>query len=252
MGHFDEHYPQATYTDQTLQELYRFLRLNQFLIEAVIVTAEKRDRERNIEKRMIENMSDKEKIYATVTDLKGASGISEILCRMARRDWYLCKPEYDIYPPSCIVDGKIWEPWEVLTLEPEAIKELYILKGSVPRFLYGRSSVICINLDTVKISKASTAYRRTFKRSLPKYTFTKEFYQPVYDTPEKKNDPTPDLRKTIHWEPDVLVNSDGEATVTFYNADIYTGIKCILQGFTDDGIPVYGETDYEVFFLKGE
>ncbi|MFC2112526.1 hypothetical protein ACFLTA_04585 [Bacteroidota bacterium] len=87
--------------------------------------------------------------------------------------------------------------------------------------------------------RLNTLYTRRF-------TVSKKFYTPVYETEEEKNSTIPDLRKTIHWEPDLKINEEGTATVKFYNGDRYTRIKCILEGITDEGIPVYSEYFYNV------
>jgi hypothetical protein len=56
----------------------------------------------------------------------------------------------------------------------------------------------------------------------------------------------PDLRKTIHWDPELKIGEEGKTTVEFYNGDRYTGVKCILEGITDHGIPVHEEYHYEI------
>ena len=57
-----------------------------------------------------------------------------------------------------------------------------------------------------------------------------EFYQSVYETDEAKNDPTPDLRTTIHWVHTVITNEQGEATLSFYNADRDNRIRLTVEG----------------------
>ena len=48
-----------------------------------------------------------------------------------------------------------------------------------------------------------------------------EKFDVFYDTEEKRYSTVPDLRKTIHWEPDLQIGEDGEVSVTFYNGDRY-------------------------------
>jgi hypothetical protein len=46
-----------------------------------------------------------------------------------------------------------------------------------------------------------------------------EFYSPIYDSPETLNNENPDLRSTIYWKPDVVVNKAHKVSVDFYTAD---------------------------------
>jgi len=52
-------------------------------------------------------------------------------------------------------------------------------------------------------------------RPLPLY-MPRDFYRPRYAV---KNNPMPDLRSTIHWEPNVVTDENGNAKVSFYAAD---------------------------------
>ena len=70
------------------------------------------------------------------------------------------------------------------------------------------------------------------------YTRPKEFYEPVYDTPEKKAAKQPDLRTTIAWRSKVKVDSDGTAKIVFYTSDSPENYNIVLEGVTDKGIPV--------------
>ena len=62
-----------------------------------------------------------------------------------------------------------------------------------------------------------------------------EFYAPKYDTPEKRNAPTPDLRTTIHWQPVVQADSSGVASFEFYTADDPASYSVIIEGLGNDG-----------------
>jgi len=62
-----------------------------------------------------------------------------------------------------------------------------------------------------------------------------EFYAPKYDTPEKRNAPTSDLRTTIHWQPVVQTDSEGVASFEFYTADEPTSYTMVIEGLANDG-----------------
>ena len=61
------------------------------------------------------------------------------------------------------------------------------------------------------------------------------FYAPKYDTPESKENKTPDLRSTIFWQPVVQTDDTGVASFDFYIADEATSYSVVIEGLTDNG-----------------
>jgi hypothetical protein len=66
-----------------------------------------------------------------------------------------------------------------------------------------------------------------------------EFYSPQYDTPERKKDPAPDLRRTIYWKPDLKTDSTGTASFSFYSADKPGTYSVVIEGLSDKGDIIY-------------
>ncbi|MDL2278027.1 Plug domain-containing protein, partial [Parabacteroides sp. OttesenSCG-928-G07] len=62
-----------------------------------------------------------------------------------------------------------------------------------------------------------------------------EFYSPVYDTEEKRFDIKPDLRTTLFWKPDLIVDTNGEISFDFYTADYTSTYVIIIEGITPRG-----------------
>jgi uncharacterized protein (DUF2147 family) len=75
------------------------------------------------------------------------------------------------------------------------------------------------------------------------YYDARVFYKPLYDG---KNLNMVDKRTTIHWEPSVVTDANGMATVTFYNADPKNTIRVVVQGVTEKGTPVAATATYVV------
>lgn len=59
---------------------------------------------------------------------------------------------------------------------------------------------------------------------------TQSFYTPKYATEESKTNGLPDLRTTIHWEPNIVTNEKGQASFSFYTADNAGGYLIIVMG----------------------
>lgn len=69
------------------------------------------------------------------------------------------------------------------------------------------------------------------KRILPLgYQVPVEFYSPKYDTPEALNSSTPDLRSTIYWKPNLMTDTGGKASVSFYTSDSLTTYSAVVEG----------------------
>ena len=65
-------------------------------------------------------------------------------------------------------------------------------------------------------------------------SWPREFYRPRYPVRDERPS-TPDLRSTIHWEPNILTNHQGQAETFFYSAGVPTTYTIIIQGSDMDG-----------------
>ena len=83
-------------------------------------------------------------------------------------------------------------------------------------------------------------YHASFKN------YTKEFYAPVYETEKQKKDPVPDLRTTIFWQANVFTDENGQARISFYNADRSNQIGITVEGVDAYSRMGYAQTTYKV------
>ncbi|MBD9110091.1 MAG: hypothetical protein EGQ74_07890 [Bacteroides nordii] len=60
-------------------------------------------------------------------------------------------------------------------------------------------------------------------------------YHPTYDTPQKKENTTTDLRTTIYWNPELQWNADGTATIEYYMPDSTTPQDIVIEGVSKNG-----------------
>ncbi|MEO8886718.1 MAG: hypothetical protein ABI367_11690 [Mucilaginibacter sp.] len=95
-----------------------------------------------------------------------------------------------------------------------------------------------IFLEITTYSGNGAFYKKTpgiyLYRPLP-FTLPKQFYSPKYTIDSKKVAMGTDLRSTIYWEPNVITDKDGKATVNFYSADKPSTYSVIMEGATLDG-----------------
>ncbi len=72
----------------------------------------------------------------------------------------------------------------------------------------------------------------------------REFYAPRY-TAEGQTD-RPDYRTTLHWEPSIQTDENGQATVSFFTADRATDYRIVVNGITAAGLPAKWEDSFSV------
>ena len=86
--------------------------------------------------------------------------------------------------------------------------------------------------------------RRLFYRDrryiLPGFSYVHEFYQPNYA--KRKLDEHPkDYRRTLYWNPFLVLDDKGAAQIQFYNNSTRHSISIDAQGFGMDGTPLSGK-----------
>lgn len=77
--------------------------------------------------------------------------------------------------------------------------------------------------------------RRFGVASIKGYYGKKEFYSPVYDE-VSLSDPLPDYRNTLFWKPDIITDTNGEASVDFYCSDVNTRFLGVIEGVSGEGL----------------
>ena len=101
------------------------------------------------------------------------------------------------------------------------------------RDTYGQS----IQITTARLN------RGRFVESLPHiahvvplgYAKQAEFYSPKYSTEESRKIVNSDIRSTIHWVPDLHLNEQGEALLSFYTVDRPSSYTVLIEGVTTEG-----------------
>jgi len=144
--------------------------------------------------------------------------------------------------PCLIVDNMIWEMEAggesmIDMINVSDVAQIDILSG-VSAMVFGSRAAggaIVIFTKTYEDYKDDDNNKLHIKQISPLgYQQPVEFYAPKYDTSEKRNATIPDLRTTIHWEPVVQTDNQGEASFEFYTADESTSYTVVIEGLADD------------------
>jgi hypothetical protein len=75
---------------------------------------------------------------------------------------------------------------------------------------------------------------------------TLEFYSPQYATDESRLSRLPDLRSLLYWNPTVVTDDKGFATIQFYTSDLKGNFRVEVEGMDKKGNPVKGVTTFKV------
>ncbi|KAA6314593.1 TonB-dependent receptor SusC, partial [termite gut metagenome] len=146
--------------------------------------------------------------------------------------------------PLILVDDVQVENDYLSMFEIDDLDEIEIVKDGAQSVIFGSRGANGVIMITTKqgFDQALRKMERfNIKPIMPfGYQSPKEFYSPVYETPEEMSNNVPDLRTTIYWNPNVKI-VDGKATTNFYTADDSTTYSVIIEGITDDGKLIYAK-----------
>ncbi len=124
-------------------------------------------------------------------------------------------------------------------IDPKIIHSIEVLESPAYLMVYGYD-IGGVILITTKHSGdrdyflSVPALPGTIKYIFNGYYKTKEFYSPRYDGPQN-NAAIPDLRSTIYWNPNIITDKDGKASIDYFNADGKGIYRIVVEGIDSDG-----------------
>ena len=106
------------------------------------------------------------------------------------------------------------------------------------RYRQSDQPTVTVDFHLIPDETRRVTYRDRFLL-LPGYNVCTEFYQPNYD-----GHPLPDIpqdyRRTLYWNPNLQLDEDGCATVTFWNNCRKNTLSISAEGITADGYILTG------------
>jgi hypothetical protein len=145
--------------------------------------------------------------------------------------------------PLVLLDGvPIFDTNKVIALDPLLVETLDVV---AKRYYYGPLSFDGI-VSYTTYGKESFEYPIGANALITNYggmEFQRQFFSPVYETKEQKNNRIPDFRDLLYWSPSVKTNENGKASISFYTSDQIGSYVLNIQGLTDDGLS--GSTSYK-------
>lgn len=163
-----------------------------------------------------------------------------------------CEPiersELELIPGALPVPGYYvamftLERIDLSNLESISINRDFRLVPS-PKFKEHIYPIIQINTINDQVIFKKRFNNRFFHAAYTNYT--REFYSPKYVTEKQKNNPVPDLRTTIFWQANVTTDENGEATISYYNADRPNKIQITVEGVDIQSRMGFSQMTYRV------
>ncbi|SKB76429.1 TonB-dependent receptor plug domain-containing protein [Daejeonella lutea] len=141
-------------------------------------------------------------------------------------------------PMQIVIDGMMVEPEFISSINPLDVESIEVLKSGANTAIYGLrggGGVLVINTKRPDLNKDYRTYAPGIISYNPKgFHKGREFYAPDYADP-KINTKMADLRTTIYWNPNVVSDSTGKASVEFFNGDGPGTYKAIVEGIDING-----------------
>jgi hypothetical protein len=143
--------------------------------------------------------------------------------------------------PMVILDNVPEENFDYTRIDVNDIKDVFVSPPESVASIFGSRAAggaVIINTKRGFVEKNKMNKNMQIVKSLG-YQEPVEFYSPAYSTKEEKNNTIPDLRSTIYWNPNLLVNHTGTSSLTFYSADLDSEYEVIIEGVSTDGHLIY-------------
>lgn len=153
-----------------------------------------------------------------------------------------------VFAGVAYVDDFAYDPEYFMQILPEDIERIeYIHKRNPSTMLFSDMEGSTYKATQhgviiVKLKHGNQSHEATGKHAFATKVITPqgykqpvEFYNPVYDTPERQQSATTDIRTTIYWNPSLQVDNTGKAEIEFYMPDNPVELHYDLQGIGFEG-----------------
>jgi hypothetical protein len=152
--------------------------------------------------------------------------------------------------PLILLDGiPITDATKIMSLDPAKIKKIEV----VTHQYYLGSSVFEGIVNVKSYSGEIGATQIDPNALVVEYEGLqqqREFYSPVYDSPEAQESHIPDFRNVLYWAPQISTGPNGNTRLSFFTSDLKGKYVVVVQGLTADGKPGKTITQFEVTDTK--
>ena len=148
---------------------------------------------------------------------------------------YIMEPRWNYYDVSHPLDSRSVFYFRQLS----HLDSVYVFTDYSPRkegdkrYRQSNQPQVTVDLHILPDGGTRVAYRDRYL-TIPGYNVCEDFYQPQYDKRPLPDVPQ-DYRRTLYWNPDLKLDEEGRATVTFWNNCRRNQLSITAEGFSNDG-----------------
>jgi len=148
--------------------------------------------------------------------------------------------------PFILLDGvPVFTINKIMAMDPHLVKSVEVLNR---KFYFGASTFD--GLISYRTYKGDMGGLQPDSKSLivsyDGLQAEREFFSPVYETPQQRESTIPDTRNLLYWSPSVRTDKEGKGNIYFSTSDITGKFKVVIQGITRNGVPGYSSAIFEV------
>lgn len=148
--------------------------------------------------------------------------------------------------PLVLIDGNEASYEDLISMPIFDIDRIDVLKQIAKTNIFGfKGSGGVINLITKAGGWAYVPVKYSLNKNISGYSASRIFYSPQHLS-NSDSAYEPDLRSTLLWEPDIILEGNKKTILNYYNGDNLSIIDVIAEGITTTGVPVTGKAEYEI------
>lgn len=140
--------------------------------------------------------------------------------------------------PLMLLDGvPVFDADDIIALDPLKIEKIETIKTRFGRGVLDCKGVVTYtsyagDLAGYQLPKSAVVLDYDGLRPLKKYHF------PIYNLAYEINNPTPDFRSNLYWNPEIDLEQLEEGKIEFYTSDDADDYEVRINGLSEDGVPV--------------
>jgi hypothetical protein len=136
--------------------------------------------------------------------------------------------------PTTLFNGvPVFETNKVLQYDPLKIRKIEVVRR---RYFYGPLIMNgIVNFTTYEPDPVMISGLDAVVFEYDGLQFAREFYSPVYDTPQQLSNRIPDFRSQLFWSHNLKTDLNGTGKVNFYTSDQKGEYIVVVQGMNVDG-----------------
>ena len=162
---------------------------------------------------------------------------------------------YGLINPVYMIDGVRVSADEVKSVPISWVERIDIIENPAASLI---RSVVQVSDSTSRVSQGVVSIIlksnneldnfpefHSVNRSVSGFDEPRIFYSPRHKV-SLEMDYKPDVRTTLFWKPDFVVENHKEQVLNFYNGDNPCRVRIVAEGITSSGIPVSASAEYAV------